>query len=188
MILHHKRFGTHLNSKGETIDKELGLRNSEYVGSTHAEIWFSLVINGHPIVAEYTSEEPEVEPPKISEEWKWVHVRQSRYFLQIVKCKNIECCLSFQLGLQLILKGMFLPPPILVIQTSEGIHWAQNDAGGASYLSLYRNLTMKDALAPASFRRKYPKRVPYGYSNPAVEENVMKKRTCAYCQLYFAAT
>ena len=81
MILYHKRFGTHLNSKGETIDKELGLRNSEYVVSTLAEIWFSLVINGHPTVAEYTSEEPEAEPPKISEEWKWVHVRQSRYFL-----------------------------------------------------------------------------------------------------------
>ena len=46
---------------------------------------------------------------------------------------------------------------------------------------------MKDALAPASLRRKYAKRVSYDYSNPDVEENVIKKRTCAYCQLHFGA-
>ena len=69
--------GTHLDGKGETIDKEVELRNFEYAGSTLAEIWSSLVINGHPTVAEYISKEPEAEATKMSEEWKWVHVRQS---------------------------------------------------------------------------------------------------------------
>ena len=71
-----------------------------------------------------------------------------------MKCKNIECCFSFRSGLQLILKDMFLPPPIPVIQTAEGLKWAQNDARGASYLSLCQNLTKKDALAPASLHLK----------------------------------
>ena len=91
LILDHKHFGTHLNSKGESIDKELELRNFEYVGSTLAETWSLLLINGHPTVAEYISKEPEAEPTKMSEEWKRVHVRQSKYCLQIVKFKNIEC-------------------------------------------------------------------------------------------------
>ena len=77
-----------------------------------------MVINGHPTVAEYISEEPE--PTKMSEEWKRVHVRQSQYCQQTVKSKNIECCLPFLSGLQLILKDMLLPPSIPVIQTTEG--------------------------------------------------------------------
>ena len=52
---------------------------------------------------------------------------------------------------------------------------------GAIYFSSCQNLTMKDALALASLRRKYPNRVLYDYSNPAVEENVIKKRTRVYC-------
>ena len=120
VILDRKHFGTHLNGKGETIDKGLGLINFEHAGWTLAKIWSSLVINGHPTVAEYISEEPE--PTKMSEEWKRVHVRQSQYCQQTVKSKNIECCLPFLSGLQLILKDMLLPPSIPVIQTTEG--WA----------------------------------------------------------------
>ena len=64
---------------------------------------------------------------------------------------------------------MVLPSPIPVTQTAESLKWAQNDARGASYLSLCQNLTMKNMLASAFLQRKYPKRVPYDYSNPAVE-------------------
>ena len=41
---------------------------------------------------------------------------------------------------------------------------------------------MKDALAPAFLRRKYTKIVLYDYPNPAIEESVIKKKTCGYCQ------
>ena len=47
-----------------------------------------MVITGHPTVAVYICEEPEVEPGNMSEEWKRVHVRQSQYCLQIVKFKK----------------------------------------------------------------------------------------------------
>ena len=80
-----------------------------------------MVINEHPTEAEYISEKPGANPTKMSEEWKRVHVRQSQYCLQIVKYKNTECWLLFQLGLQLILKDIFLSPLIPVIQTAEGL-------------------------------------------------------------------
>lgn len=54
---------------------------------------------------------------------------------------------------------------------------------GASYLVLCQNMTMKDALAPASLQPKYPNIVPCGHLNSTNEENVVKKRSCAYCQL-----
>ena len=64
LILDRKHFGTHLNSKNETTDKELELRNFEYAGSTIAKVWSLLVISGHPTVAEYISKEPKAEPTK----------------------------------------------------------------------------------------------------------------------------
>ena len=62
LILDHKNFGIYLNSKDETIDKKVELRNCEYAGSTLVEIWSTLLINGNPAVAEYISGETEAEP------------------------------------------------------------------------------------------------------------------------------
>ena len=53
MILGHKPCGAHLNSKGETSEKNLELRKFEYAGSTLADTWSSSVINGNPTAAEY---------------------------------------------------------------------------------------------------------------------------------------
>lgn len=61
LILGHKHFGTPLTSKRKSVDKKLEPRNFEYVGSALSEIWSSLIINGHPAVAEYISKEPEAE-------------------------------------------------------------------------------------------------------------------------------
>ena len=75
LVLPLDSFGSHLNSKGETIDNEL------------ASIWSKMMIDGHPVLAEYISKETDLELIKKSEEWKSMHVRESQYFLQIVKCK-----------------------------------------------------------------------------------------------------
>ena len=57
--------------------------------------------------------------------------------------------------------------------------------GSASYVILGQHLTMNHALAPAlsDESTQISKRVSYGYSNPTVGENVIKKRACANCQL-----
>ena len=65
--------------------------------------------------------------------------------------------------------------------------WVQNDAGGAKYLTLHRNLAMNGALRPASARHKYPTELPYDYSSPAVDNDTIKKRTCTHCKMYFGA-
>ena len=40
--LEHDKFGSHLDSKGVTVDKDLEQKNFEYAGRTLAEIWFGL--------------------------------------------------------------------------------------------------------------------------------------------------
>ena len=76
VVLPHDNFGSHLNAKGETIDKELEKNNFGYAGEILAKIWSGMIIDGHPILAEFISEETDQEVIKKSEEWKSKHVRK----------------------------------------------------------------------------------------------------------------
>ena len=60
-----------------------------------------------------------------SEEWKACHVRQSQYFLQIVKCTDPRCCSNFQSSYLKVAPKRFLPPPLPVVHTRNGIEWAK---------------------------------------------------------------
>ena len=68
----------------------------------------------------------------------------------------------------------------------DGLRWVTDDKGD-TYLTLYQSLSMKDDLTPSATLRKYPKGVPYDYSNPAVKEETIRKRICKSCGLYFGA-
>ena len=96
VVLPHDNFGSHLNAKRERIDKGLKKKFFEYAGEILAKIWSDMIIDGHPVPAELTSEEVDPEVIKKSEEWKSKHVRESQYFLQLVKCKNSKCCSPFR--------------------------------------------------------------------------------------------
>ena len=96
VFLEHDKFWSHLDAKGVTVDKDLELKNFEYAGRTHAEIWSGLVIDGNPVVAEFIEDDEPVIMGTRSEEWKACHVRQLQYFLQIVKGTDPKCCSSFQ--------------------------------------------------------------------------------------------
>ena len=120
------------------------------------------------------------------EEWKSKHVRTTQYCLQIVKCENKTCCLPFRSGYLTVVKERFLPPPVPVVQTRNYLKWVLDDKG-ATYLTLHQNQAMKDQLRPAATLRKYPGEVLYDFSNPAVKEDITKKRIYKFCGLYFGA-
>lgn len=86
LILDHDHFGSHLDSRGRTIDNGLERQNFEHAGRTLAELWSSLVIDGHPTKAAYVSpEESERDGMEmVTLEWKSCHVRESHYFVQVV--------------------------------------------------------------------------------------------------------
>ena len=86
VILPHDHFGTHLDHNNKTIDEELELQNFEYAGEILAELWSKLVIDDHPVIAEFVRDEASEITITKSEEWKANHVRESQYLLQIVKC------------------------------------------------------------------------------------------------------
>lgn len=97
VIIPHDHFGSHLDSRCQTIDETLEKRNFEYAGNVLAEIFSNVVLDSHPVCAEYISpkekeaedelEEEEEEADvssKPSQLWYSIHVRESQYFLQVI--------------------------------------------------------------------------------------------------------
>ena len=58
VILPHDHFGTHLDNNNNTVDEVLELKNFEHAGEIVAEFWSKLVINDHPVVADFVGEQP----------------------------------------------------------------------------------------------------------------------------------
>ena len=67
----------------------------EHAGKVLAEVWSNMSIDGHPVVAEFISDEANEPVVSKSDKWKAMNVRESQYLLQIVKCKDRNCCLPF---------------------------------------------------------------------------------------------
>ena len=144
-----------------------------------------MIIDGHPVLAEFISEEADQEVIKKSEEWKSKHVYKSQYFLQIVKCKDSKCCIPFRSNYLKVVKDRFLPPPIPVTRTTtSGLKWVQRDVD-AHYLSLIQNLALKVQFGIIALKN-FPKGIPYDYSCPAAQ-NIMERRMCSKCRLYLAS-
>ena len=175
VILENDKFGSHLDAKGVTVDKDLELKNFEYAGRTLTETWSGLVIDGNLVVAVFIEDDAPVIMGTKSEEWKACHVRQSQYFLQIVKCTDTKYCSIFQSSYLKVAPKRFLPPPLPVVHTRNGIEWAKDDKD-ATYLSLYQNISLQNALMPAQATKKFPKGIPYDYSCPSVDQDTIKRR------------
>ena len=175
VLLEHEHFGSHLGDRGNTIDPQLELRNFEHAGKILGEIWSGMVIDGHPVIAEYIADEGSEVVKDISEKWKSSHVRSSQYLLQIVKCGGIVCCMPFRSSYRKIVKDRFLPPPFSICQSpDDGLTWTRSNTG--DYLSLHQTIAMC-CMIPASAHRKYPLGIPYDAFNPAVMDDL--KYDCA---------
>lgn len=53
LVLPHDTYGSHLDSKGFTIDEEKERENFKAAGKILVEVWNSLIIDNYPVVAEY---------------------------------------------------------------------------------------------------------------------------------------
>lgn len=179
LILPHDIFGSHLNSKGETVDEDVEKANFQKAGETLAEVWNETVIDNFPVIAQWRGGNELVGIQCQSQEWLANHVRASQYFLQIVKCTNEECCSPMVSALRTILPNGFLPAPVAVSNDC-GL---QADATSSTFLSLFQSMTVN--LKPNGFENNQT--VPYDYFCPSVSEHILK-RTCNACKLYFPST
>ncbi|XP_044729638.1 luciferin sulfotransferase-like [Chrysoperla carnea] len=138
LILPHDHFGSHLDERGITIDEQLERYNFEFAGNVLAEVWSSMEIDGYNVTAKYVEADEQDVPEFPDIKWYSEHVRESQYLLQIVKCKNTECCRP-RSGLFRLLDNRFLPPPAKVKQTVDDLVL---DEGG-QFLDLPVNLALR---------------------------------------------
>ncbi|KAL4719530.1 hypothetical protein ACJJTC_016604 [Scirpophaga incertulas] len=184
VVLKHDNFGSHLGNK--TTDLDLEKRNFESAGTVLSNIWSQLVIDGYPVVAKYimpTETRLDVEQAKALKRdaiWYANHVRESQYLLQIVKCEVVSCCGVQRSSLRRLLREGFLPPPVLIKQTSSGYVTTEKDDIEGKFAPLLLQLSLK--LSASS----HLKQVPYDSYCPSVE-GYLCKRSCGFCGLYFAS-
>jgi len=104
LILPHEHYGSHLDSKGKTVDVHLEKKNFKHCWETLAEVWSALEIDKHPTVARYI--DPEASEVDASTIFKKdlnraaQHIRANQCFTQIVKC-NLFIYLFTQQWVQL---------------------------------------------------------------------------------------
>ncbi|KAE8742067.1 hypothetical protein FOCC_FOCC012394 [Frankliniella occidentalis] len=185
VILPHDRFGTHLDASSRTVDKDLERQNFKHAGEVLAEIWSSLVIDKHPVKAEYvepgSEEELPSEPPA---EWYSQHVRESQYFLQIAKCDDSSCCSPMRSDLKKILPDGFFPAPFPMRRGDKGFYVPKPEEVEEtdSFPSLMVRLGSN--LKPSG--EGFPNLLPYDMYCPTVRNKILG-RTCNQCGHYFAS-
>ena len=133
VVLPNGHLDVHLDNNNNNVDEELEIRNFKHAGEILAILWSKLVINDHPVVANFVGEQPSDITITKLEEWKANHVRESQYILQTVKCTDTACCSPFQSSYLNITKDRFLSPPLPVIFSSAGIKW-EKDGKESTYL------------------------------------------------------
>ena len=176
LILPHDHFGSHLDERGVTIDEHLERSNFEFAGHVLAEVWSSMEIDGYNVTAKYVGAGEHDVPDFPDIKWYTEHVRESQYLLQIVKCRNTECCRP-RSGLFRLLDNRFLPPPVKVKQTVDDLVL---DEGG-QFLDLPVNLALRLSASLKDFLQ-----MPYDYFCPTVKLR-LSSRTCKTCGLYHAS-
>lgn len=183
LILPHDFFGSHLNSRNETVDEYLEQQNFQKAGETLASVWGSTVIDGFETVAAYIPPDHSHlnYPYQNDKSIKWIseHVHQSQYLLQIIKCGNRNCCSAYRCtALFDLLPNGILPPPIV---------FQNNTDNPAIVEQAIPNLKLNDfaPLFMAVQLNKNQQKIPYDRLCPSVQTQ-LPSRICPKCSKYFA--
>ena len=83
VILPRDHSGKNLNNNSNTVDEKLESKSFKHACEILFELLSKLVINNHPVVAEFVGKELSDITITKSEEWKANHVRESQYLYKL---------------------------------------------------------------------------------------------------------
>lgn len=177
LILPHQALGEHLDASGRTIDVEKEKENFLFAAQILAETFETLSIDGYNVVSKAVNpESSEIDHSEINDfDHKWIHdhVQASQYCLQIMKCKDENCCQAPRSIIFDLLKTRFLPPPICFKSINGVTVRANCNEQKVFYLDLFQSMTLEEAG------------MPYDANCSSMAKKV-KSLTCKHCQKYFA--
>ena len=116
--------------------------------------------------------------------WFASHVRSSQYLLQIVKCKNLLCCLPKRSKLSSIIEN-FLPAPFPLSQIDDNI-LIDTKNGKFPDLGLTKILDLKQIIGNTAVPKGGNLFNIHDLFCPSMVKEI-SKRTCTKCYLYFAS-
>ena len=111
LVLPHDHYGSHLDSCGKITDIELEKMNFCKAEEVLSELWSQTVIDGYPVECNAVPIGKKYILPNPDLAWVSNHYLQSRYCLQIVKCRDIACCLPFETNWLTVFNNRFIPFP-----------------------------------------------------------------------------
>ena len=179
LLLPHEPCGTHLDSRQRTVDVALEKRNFNAAGTILAEIWCKIVLDGHPICAEYV-ENKELESVQLDESWMSRHVRTSQYFLQIIKCSNDDCCESMRSNWLSLFPDRYLQGPF-PLRKEEGDP-SIPDASDIKATDRFATISERKAASAIVPGTNFP----YDAYCPSVRKD-LPRRICKSCSVYFTS-
>ena len=190
IVLPADTFGTHLKD-GQTIDEDLEEQNFEAAGEVLAEVWSRLVIDEHPVTAEYVAMKPmaDVTGFTVSAAYKSRHLIQTQYMTVALKCEDRSCCKPPKTIISHFFPGRRVPTLIPLKHTQSGPvalpltpEVAKEEL---TFLDIFQRLALESQLLPAELKTKYNMMVPYDVYFPSLQHKV-EKRVCKTCGKYFA--
>jgi hypothetical protein len=183
LILPHDHFGTHLNASGKTVDTELEKSNFRKAGETLAEVWSSVVIDNYKVVAQYVEQTDADTPSEPDSRWTARHVRQSQYFLQIVKCDESGCCKPWRSTWKTFFPSRFVPGPVVLSQTAAGLVIPEAECARKLRDGRYTTLSQRLSYGLATV----PENAPFDLHCPSLSHADIVKRQCSVCSLYHSS-
>ena len=121
VVLPHDTFGSHLDRQRRTVDEELEKANFFAASEELASIWSKTVIDGHPVDARAVPLGQQFVAPTPDPKWVSIHVQQTRYHLQVVKCTDRSCCSDFKTDWIQVFPDRFLPAPAVYQYGIQGL-------------------------------------------------------------------
>ena len=145
-------------------------------------------IDDFPVIAEYIQPtEGEMKPQDIivkSVEWRSLHVRESQYFTQIVKCDNPACSRLARSSYFDVVVKRFLVPPVPLINTNDDLSAPELGTVDGTYSPFFvlQGINLSALLLRSTFNYTV---LPSDFYCP-LQQSVLSKRVCSKCGLYHA--
>ena len=179
IILPFDKFGSHLDNSNKTVDSELEKKNFAAAGEILASVWSESVIDDYPVVANWCPPtEERLVINNVEQQWIDNHVRQSRYLLQITRCKDLSCCITSRTNYVTVLGSRFLPPPIPIKVAKTGPQVVKDGKFGG----LFQNLWLSQTTKTKVFDTYCPKMSVVKHRSGISELN---RRICSKCGIYY---
>lgn len=165
LILPHENFDSHLNKSAKGINKDLELKNFKHTGETLVEVLKEMVVDWCPVNAEYIQPTCIAKKPNNYECYN-DHVKESQYFLQIVKCVDKDCCRDWRSNIKdiLPLSNGFLTPHFFTFVLGSLLIWIlllqRKIVSPTIFTSLKCTIRLKKELAKVAptLQQKSPRR------------------------------